>query len=177
MNTVDLSGLRVIASRDVEAAAAAGATELVARAGGVVTPSARDLLQKLSIQIRFNNVHCDRAPRGAGAVDPLEPAVEARAHPQPVAGPQAAKPARSEIERLFRSPDAQAAKEEICAVGHKLWRRSYVDGNGGNISYRLAENAVLCTPTLLSKADLTPDDICMVDLQGNQLAGRRSRTS
>jgi L-fuculose-phosphate aldolase len=55
--------------------------------------------------------------------------------------------------------------------------RSYVDGNGGNISCRIGEKYVLCTPTLLSKADLTPDDICLVDFEGNQVAGRRKRTS
>ncbi len=82
-----------------------------------------------------------------------------------------------EIERLFNSPETRAVKEEICAVGHKLWQRSYVDGNGGNISCRIGENAVLCTPTLLSKADLQPEDLCLVDLEGNQLAGRLSRTS
>ncbi len=83
----------------------------------------------------------------------------------------------SEMHALFNSPEANAIKEEICAVGRKLWQRSYVDGNGGNISCRIGENAVLCTPTLLSKADLKPEDICLVDLDGNQLAGALHCTS
>lgn len=83
----------------------------------------------------------------------------------------------SQWEALFRSPEAEAVKVEICKVGKKLWMRQYVDGNGGNISYRIAENAVICTPTLMSKGDLTPGDLCMVDLQGNQLAGTKARTS
>jgi len=81
------------------------------------------------------------------------------------------------LDRLFHSPEAKAAKEEICRVGWKLWMRSYVDGNGGNISCRIGEHAVICTPTLLSKVDLTPEDLCLVDLDGNQLAGRLPRTS
>jgi L-fuculose-phosphate aldolase len=52
-----------------------------------------------------------------------------------------------------------------------------VDGNGGNISYRIGENRVICTPTLFSKADLTPDDLCLVDLDGNQIVGCKPRTS
>ena len=68
-------------------------------------------------------------------------------------------------------------KEEICAVGKKLWQRQYVDGNGGNISYRIGPNEVICTPTLCSKSDLTPEQLCMVDLTGKQLAGGRPRTS
>jgi L-fuculose-phosphate aldolase len=62
-------------------------------------------------------------------------------------------------------------------VGRKLWERQYVDGNGGNISVRLGSRYVLCTPTLLSKGDLQPADICLSDLDGNILAGDRSRTS
>jgi L-fuculose-phosphate aldolase len=96
---------------------------------------------------------------------------------QTSAGSPATGRTDAQWERLFRSPEAEAIKREICDVGRKLWMRAYVDGNGGNISYRIADNAVLCTPTLLSKGDLKPEDICMVDLQGNQLAGSRARTS
>lgn len=79
--------------------------------------------------------------------------------------------------RLFNSAAARSIRQEICEVGRKLWLRQYVDGNGGNISYRIGPNAVICTPTLLSKFDLTVKDLCLVDLEGNQLAGRSQRTS
>lgn len=83
----------------------------------------------------------------------------------------------SPAERAFRSPRARALKEEIVWTGRKLWERHYVDGNGGNISGRLTDEWVISTPTMLSKADLTADDLCLVDLEGNQLAGRRTRSS
>jgi L-fuculose-phosphate aldolase len=73
--------------------------------------------------------------------------------------------------------EADALKAEIIRVGRKLWQRQYVDGNGGNISARIGASYVLCTPTLLSKGDLEPTDICLADLDGNILAGDRSRTS
>ena len=79
--------------------------------------------------------------------------------------------------RLFTSAAARSIKEEICAAGRKLWMRQYVDGNGGNISYRIGPDAVICTPTLLSKYDLTVKDLCLVDLEGKQLAGAKQRTS
>ncbi len=79
--------------------------------------------------------------------------------------------------QIFTSPEAEAIKEEICAVGRKLWLRQFSDGNGGNISYRIGPNEVLCTPTLVSKYDLTPEDIGMTDLEGVQLAGSKPRTS
>ncbi len=75
------------------------------------------------------------------------------------------------------SPEAEAFRQEIIRAGHKLWQRQYVDGNGGNISVRLGSQYVLCTPTMVSKEDLVPADICLSDLEGNILAGDRSRTS
>jgi L-fuculose-phosphate aldolase len=107
----------------------------------------------------------------------LEQAALAFGSPGPGTGPTFSSPVDTEVERLFNSPEARAIKDEICAVGRKLWQRSYVDGNGGNISCRIGKNAVICTPTLLSKADITPEDLCLVDLSGKQLAGSLPRTS
>jgi L-fuculose-phosphate aldolase len=83
----------------------------------------------------------------------------------------------AEIGRFFRSPAIQTLKERICEMGRRLWVRSYVDGNGGNITVRVGDNLVLCTPTLISKGFMTPGDICLIDLDGRQLAGARKRTS
>lgn len=80
-------------------------------------------------------------------------------------------------EQLFESPAARALKEEIVAVGKKLWMREYVDGNGGNISCRLTDNLILCTPTMRSKFDLTPDDISLVNLDNQRICGRLPHTS
>ncbi|HKK18384.1 MAG TPA: class II aldolase/adducin family protein, partial [Opitutales bacterium] len=83
----------------------------------------------------------------------------------------------AELERFFYSPEIQALKDRICHIGKRIWSKGYVDGNGGNITVRVGDNLVLCTPTLISKGFMTPDDICMVDLDGNQVAGTRPRTS
>ena len=73
--------------------------------------------------------------------------------------------------------EAEALRAEIIRVGRKLWERQYVDGNGGNISRRLGTKYVLCTPTMMSKRDLEPADICLSDMDGNIVAGDRLRTS
>jgi L-fuculose-phosphate aldolase len=73
--------------------------------------------------------------------------------------------------------EAEALRAEIIGAGQKLWERGYVDGNGGNISVRLGSKYVLCTPTMMSKRDMKPADICLSDLEGNILAGDRLRTS
>jgi L-fuculose-phosphate aldolase len=152
MKSVDLSGRKVIAARDVLAAVKAGATELVLDPRAILTPTARDMLRKHGCVVRGE----------AGAAAPSRST--------------SSGPASVHAE-LLRSPQAEAVKAEIVAVGRKLWQRQYVDGNGGNISFRIAENAVISTPTLVSKADLRPEDLCLVDLDGNQLAGTRTRTS
>jgi L-fuculose-phosphate aldolase len=164
MKSIDLRSRQVIAARDVEDAMKAGATELRLRKGCILTPAARDLLRTAGLTLHAE----DGAAAGHGRA-----AGDRVAAARGPAGPTTT----TESERLFHSAEAEAVKAEIVAVGRKLWQRQYVDGNGGNISYRLADNAVLCTPTLVSKADLTPDDLSLVDLEGRQLLGDKPRTS
>ncbi len=78
---------------------------------------------------------------------------------------------------LFHSPRVEAIKEEIVRTGKKLWERQYVDGNGGNISARVTDQYVLCTPTLLSKGDLRVEDLALVDLDNRRICGNRPHTS
>lgn len=68
-------------------------------------------------------------------------------------------------------------KQEICEIGRRVYNRGFAAANDGNISYRIGENEVLCSPTMISKGFMTPDDICTVDMEGKQLAGRRKRSS
>jgi len=91
--------------------------------------------------------------------------------------PRARKAERESPLELFNSAEANALRAEIIRTGRKLWDRQYVDGNGGNLSVRLGAEFVLCTPTMLSKADLEVADICLSDLNGKILAGDRTLTS
>src|SRR5205085_7325643 len=68
-------------------------------------------------------------------------------------------------------------KEQMCDIGRRIWLKGFCAGNEGNHSYRLSENRLLCTPTGISKGFLKPEDICTVDLEGKQVAGKRKRTS
>jgi L-fuculose-phosphate aldolase len=162
----DLTQYAVVAMEDVAAALRAGATELVVREGAILTPSARDEIARRGIALQME--------KPAAAPQPGGNAVSAYGGPGPA---MPSSQASAKWDALFRSPEAEALKAEICAVGRKLWQRQYVDGNGGNISCRLTAETVICTPTLISKADLRPEDLCLVDLEGNQLAGGKPRTS
>ncbi len=68
-------------------------------------------------------------------------------------------------------------KEEICDIGRRLYNKGFAAGNDGNISYRLNEKEVLCTPTMISKGFMKPSDLCIVDMDGNQISGQRKRSS
>jgi L-rhamnose isomerase len=102
----------------------------------------------------------------------VSPAPPPRAPEPPRAGGAA-----SAIERVFDSSEVNAHKERICDIGRRLWQRAYVDGNGGNVSVRLSDALVLCTPTLVSKGFMTPGDLCLVDMDGVQRAGVKRATS
>ena len=109
------------------------------------------------------------------AVSPTEQARElAQAGLEPQRAPQVEKGSSSVAAILV---ETEALKEEIVAVGRKLWERQYVDGNGGNISVRVGYGTLLCTPTMTSKRNPEPADICLSNLEGNILAGDRLRTS
>jgi L-fuculose-phosphate aldolase len=68
-------------------------------------------------------------------------------------------------------------KQEICEIGRRVYNRGFAAANDGNISFRVSENEVICSPTMISKGFMTPEDICSVDMEGNQLSGRRKRSS
>lgn len=84
---------------------------------------------------------------------------------------------REEIDDFFNSPEIRIIKERMVDMGRRLYKREYVDGNGGNLSVRVGKDLVLCSPTLCSKGFMTVEDICLVDMQAGQLCGYRPRTS
>ena len=68
-------------------------------------------------------------------------------------------------------------KDEICDIGRRLYHRGFAAANDGNISYRFEEDRIVCTPTGISKGFMKPDDLCIVDMEANQISGHRTMTS
>lgn len=65
----------------------------------------------------------------------------------------------------------------MCKIGKALWTRNYCAGNEGNISQRLPNGNVLCTPTGVSNGNLEPEELCLVDLNGKVLNGELNPSS
>ena len=73
--------------------------------------------------------------------------------------------------------DEWQMREALCEIGKRIWQREYVASNDGNFSVRLDENTVLCTPTLVSKGFMKPEDLPIITMEGEQLRGRLKMTS
>ena len=145
----------VITAKEIEAIIAKGGDPKSLPADAILTPSAKDALRDY-----------DRARRGPASAVASAPGK-----------PLNSKSPKADLEAYFNSPAAHAFKEQLCDIGRRLWQREYVDGNGGNIAIRVGEDIAICTPTLVSKGFMKPEDMCLVDFDGNQLAGTKKRTS
>ena len=151
---------QVISVKDLEEMVRSGKGVQSLPDGALLTPSARDFLRDLE----------GANPYKAAAYD---------AKPSLSDKPVTSKSPKAEIDAYFNSPKVNALKAQICDIGRRLWQREYVDGNGGNIAIRVGEDIALCTPTLVSKGFMKEDDMCLVDLEGNQLCSGngKKRTS
>jgi L-fuculose-phosphate aldolase len=151
----------VISAKDIEELIAQGGDPKSLPADAIFTPSAKDLLRDL--HRHRGGSASNGAPAGGTAAAP--------------AGKLSSKSPRAELEAYINSAEALVLKEQLCDIGRRLWGRAYVDGNGGNIAIRVGEDIALCTPTLVSKGFMKPEDMCLVDFEGNQLCGTKRRTS
>lgn len=168
---------KVYTGADIEALFKAGKSAADIPKDAILTPSARDILRdgapRSTSQPTPSNDRFPPLPPGVPKVPPT-PIVPSFEYDW-VPGGDPTTP--EEIQRFFYSPAIVEIKKQMVHVGHKMWGRNMVDGNGGNITVRVGDNLVLCTPTLRSKGELLVDDIALVDFDGNQKAGWRKRTS
>ena len=66
--------------------------------------------------------------------------------------------------------DIGQAREEIIRIGRKLTQSGAIGALEGNISFR-SGNLVLITPSGMSKEDLLPDQLSILDMDGNWVDG------
>src|SRR6266566_3745343 len=147
----------LISAKDIEQMLRNGGDLKSLPADAILTPSARDRLRELENPGTAKN--------------------SAASNPNVAVKPVTSKSSKQELERFFNSVEIHTLKHQLCDIGRRLWQRAYVDGNGGNMAIRVGEDIALCTPTLVSKGFMKPEDMCLVDFEGNQFCGARNRTS
>jgi L-fuculose-phosphate aldolase len=70
-----------------------------------------------------------------------------------------------------------ALRADIVEVGRRMYARHYTASNDGNISVRLGSDRLLMTPKSVCKGFMTPDMMCITDLEGRKLQGDRDPSS
>jgi L-fuculose-phosphate aldolase len=68
-------------------------------------------------------------------------------------------------------------RADIVEVGRRMYARGYTASNDGNISVRLGSDRLLMTPKSVCKGFMTPDMMCITDLDGRKVAGDRDPSS
>ena len=68
-------------------------------------------------------------------------------------------------------------RADIVEVGRRMYARGYTASNDGNISVRLDASRLLMTPKSVCKGFMTPDMMCITDLEGRKLQGDRDPSS
>src|ERR1700752_3589268 len=68
-------------------------------------------------------------------------------------------------------------RADIVEAGRRMYARGYTASNDGNISVRLGADRLLMTPKGVCKGFMTPDMMCITDLDGHKLQGDRDPSS
>ncbi len=68
-------------------------------------------------------------------------------------------------------------RADIVEVGRRMYARGYTASNDGNISVRLGTDRLLMTPKNVCKGFMTPDMMCITDMDGRKLQGDRDPSS
>lgn len=64
---------------------------------------------------------------------------------------------------------------ELVMAANRVAALGYVTSHGGNLSIRVDDDLVLITPTKVPKRDISFDDICFVDMEGNTVFAAEGR--
>ncbi|HMO51754.1 MAG TPA: class II aldolase/adducin family protein [Kiritimatiellia bacterium] len=65
---------------------------------------------------------------------------------------------------------------QFVSVCHKLSERMYVTGYGGNCAWKLEDDVILITPTMMNKGDIQAEDVVFIRTDGSVIEGRRRPT-
>lgn len=66
-------------------------------------------------------------------------------------------------------PDEEPLRQQMVAIAAKMYARDYIAGIAGNLSARLPGGRLLFTPAGAFKADLRPEQLLVLDENGNPL--------
>lgn len=62
---------------------------------------------------------------------------------------------------------------DLCEVCHLMWSQGWVAANDGNVSVRRDDGTIVCTPSGVSKREIEPDMLVVIDSAGRVVEGDR----
>src|SRR5438094_9489193 len=69
----------------------------------------------------------------------------------------------------MKYPDERSS---VVAAGRQMLQRGFTEGTSGNVSMRVDDGALI-TPSSVPYMEITPEDVVLMDLEGNVLEGER----
>ena len=75
------------------------------------------------------------------------------------------------------SKSEQELRTDLLRICHLIYEKGWVAMNDGNVSVRLDDERILCTPTALSKGFIQIEDLITCDMTGRKIEGTRESTS
>jgi len=73
--------------------------------------------------------------------------------------------------------NVESLRADIVEIGRRMYARGYTASNDGNISVRIGADRLLMTPKSVCKGFMTPDMMCVTDLNGKKVSGDRDPSS
>ncbi|MCL2124788.1 MAG: class II aldolase/adducin family protein [Oscillospiraceae bacterium] len=74
-------------------------------------------------------------------------------------------------------PCEDEARRDIVEAGRRMYMRGYISGNDGNISAKISDDAIITTPSGISKGFMSEDMLIKLDLNGNVMLGSMNPSS
>ena len=74
-------------------------------------------------------------------------------------------------------PSEDQLRQEIADFSRLTYQKGYLASTDGNLSVRLSDREIMCTPTMINKGFVRPEDSVVVDLQGRAVRGERKASS
>jgi L-fuculose-phosphate aldolase len=75
------------------------------------------------------------------------------------------------------STSERQCREDLVRICHLIYEKGWVAMNDGNVSVRLEDDRIMCTPTAVSKGFINSEDLIVCDMEGLKIEGKRERTS
>lgn len=71
----------------------------------------------------------------------------------------------------------EEARIAICDIGRRIYNKDFVAANDGNLSIRIGDDEIICTPTGVSKGFMTEDMLVKIRMDGSVIQGHLKPSS